>query len=90
MASGPSRGKSKTVGRTASGTTAQHGTIAADPTVYPLGTVMDIPGYGKGRVEDTGGAIRGPERPDLFFNSHQQALEWGRQRLPVKVWMIHP
>jgi 3D (Asp-Asp-Asp) domain-containing protein len=47
---------------------------------------MYIPGYGYGRVEDTGSAIQGPTRIDLFYGSHQQALEWGRQRVPVKIW----
>jgi 3D (Asp-Asp-Asp) domain-containing protein len=84
--SGPNKGKSKQVGVTASGTKAQEGTIAADPRYYPFGTVMYIPGYGYGRVEDTGGAIQGPARIDLFFESHRQAAGWGRKRLPVKTW----
>jgi 3D (Asp-Asp-Asp) domain-containing protein len=36
-------------------------------------------------VEDRGGAIKG-KRLDLFFDSHKEALEWGRQQLDVKVW----
>lgn len=46
---------------------------------------MYIEGYGYGRVEDRGGAIKG-QHVDLFFRTHQQALEWGRQTLKVKVW----
>jgi 3D (Asp-Asp-Asp) domain-containing protein len=84
-ASGPLKGKGKRVGETASGSMARKGTIAADTSVYPFGTVMFIEGYGYGRVEDRGGAIKGA-RIDLFFNSHQQALEWGRQQQLVKVW----
>jgi 3D (Asp-Asp-Asp) domain-containing protein len=84
--SGPNRGKPKKVGYTASGTQAHKGTIAADPRYYPFGTVMYIPGYGYGKVEDTGGDIKGPSRIDLFFKTHQQALQWGRQRVPAKVW----
>jgi 3D (Asp-Asp-Asp) domain-containing protein len=84
--SGPNKGKPKKVGITASGTRARKGTIAADRRYYPFGTVMYIPGYGYGRVEDLGSAIQGPGRIDLFFGSHQQALEWGRQSRPVLIW----
>ncbi len=84
--SGPSKGKPKKVGITASGTKAHKGTIAADRRYYPFGTVLYVPGYGYGRVEDAGSAIQGSARIDLFYGSHQSALEWGRQRVPVKVW----
>lgn len=47
---------------------------------------MYIPGYGYGRVEDTGSAITGAKRIDLFFDAHQEALEWGRRQEAVKVW----
>jgi 3D (Asp-Asp-Asp) domain-containing protein len=61
------------------------GTIAADTVHYPFGTIMDIPGYGRGIVQDRGSAIKGPNRIDLFFNSHQTALKWGRKTIPVKI-----
>jgi hypothetical protein len=61
------------------------GTIAADTRHYPFGTRMYVPGYGWGRVEDRGGAIKGPDRIDLFFDSHQDALYWGRRRVPVQI-----
>lgn len=86
FASGPNKGKPKRVGITASGTKARHGTIAADTSKYPFGTVMYIEGYGYGRVEDRGGAIKG-DHIDLFFHSHKAALEWGRQWVQVKVWI---
>ncbi len=60
------------------------GTIAADTTHYPFGTLIYVPGYGKGVVEDRGSAIKGPKRIDIFFNSHCKALKWGRKRLTVK------
>jgi 3D (Asp-Asp-Asp) domain-containing protein len=84
--SGPNKGKPKKVGITASGTHAHKGTIAADRRYYPFGTQMYIPGYGAGRVEDTGGAIQGPARIDLFFETHQQAMAWGRKKVSVQVW----
>ena len=86
IASGPSKGKPKAVGITASGAKTKPGTIAADTSRYPFGTILYIPGYGYGRVEDRGGAIQG-EHIDLYFTSHKKALTWGKRRLPVKVWM---
>lgn len=84
-ASGPNKGKTKKVGITASGTKARKGTIAADTSRYPFGTVMYVPGYGYGRVEDRGGKITG-DSIDLFFPNHGSALDWGRRKLRVKVW----
>ena len=81
---GPSKGKKKKVGVTSSGTNAKVGTIAADTKIYPYGTRMKIPGYGWGVVEDIGGAIKGA-RIDLFFNSHKDALEWGRKSVDIEV-----
>ena len=46
---------------------------------------MHIPGYGWGRVEDIGGAIKG-KHIDLYFPSHKKALKWGRDWKQVKVW----
>lgn len=63
----------------------QDGTIAADTKFYPFGTRMYIPGYGWGTVEDRGGAIKGPTRIDIFYNSHTEALQWGRKRVQVTI-----
>ena len=84
-ASGPNKGKRKAVGITASGTRARVGTIAADTSRYPFNTIMYIPGYGYGRVEDRGGKIKG-NHIDLFFRTHKQGLRWGRQKKMVKIW----
>ncbi len=75
----------KHVGITSSGTLARPGTIAADPAFYPYGTIMHIPGYGYGRVEDTGGAIKG-RHIDLYRPHHRLARQWGVRTKPVKVW----
>ena len=85
VASGPNKGKRKVVGLTSSGTWARYGTIAADTRYYPYGTVMIVPGYGRGVVEDIGGAIKGPRRIDVYFKTRRQALQWGRQTLKVRV-----
>ncbi|MFZ9033020.1 MAG: 3D domain-containing protein [Anaerohalosphaeraceae bacterium] len=60
--------------------------VAADKS-YPFGTEMAIPGYNSDRavkVMDRGGAIKG-SRLDLFFHTHQQALQWGVQHLDVLI-----
>jgi hypothetical protein len=63
----------------------EEGTIAADTRYYPFGTRMYVPGYGWGRVEDRGGAIKGKDRIDLYFASHNDALLWGRRKLQVHI-----
>lgn len=60
-------------------------TIAADPKVFPIGTVLYIPDYGYGVVADTGGAIKG-KKIDLYFDSLDQVYkEWGKKTLDVYV-----
>lgn len=80
FASGPLKGRPKEIGRTSSGTMAKHGTIAADPARFPTGTRITVPGYGKGTVEDTGGAIKGAHI-DLWFPAHEEARRWGARKL---------
>lgn len=79
---GPQKGKPKAVGVTYSGTRAHRGTIAADLSVYPIGTKLVVPGYGEGVVEDIGGAIKG-RHIDIWFPSHREARKWGAQWLDV-------
>jgi 3D (Asp-Asp-Asp) domain-containing protein len=85
VSSGPNRGELKAVGYTASGVRAKNGTIAADTSIFPFGTVMYVPGYGYGRVEDRGRDIKG-YRIDLYFHSHSVAMKWGREKKKVTVW----
>ncbi len=61
------------------------GTIAADTRYYRFGTRMYVRGYGWGVVEDRGSAIKGPNRLDIFFDSHSQALKWGRKKVRVQI-----
>jgi len=63
----------------------QRGTIAADTDYYAFGTKMTVPGWGKGVVDDVGGAIKGPNRLDLFFPSHRKANDWGRRTVEVEI-----
>ncbi|MDA0321131.1 MAG: 3D domain-containing protein [Verrucomicrobia bacterium] len=85
FAYGPSRGKVKRVGVTSNGSHARVGTIAADTGVFPFGTIIYVPGYGYGKVEDRGGDIKG-KHIDLYFRSHGQAQEWGRRVKDIKIW----
>lgn len=58
-------------------------TIAADPKIFPMGSVLYIPGYGYGIVADTGGAIKG-KKIDLFYNTKEDIYkEWGKKKLNV-------
>lgn len=60
-------------------------TIAADPKVFPLGTILWIPGYGYGIVADTGSAIKG-KKIDLYFESKEDVYRlWGKKKLEVYV-----
>lgn len=70
--------------RTATGAAAARGIIAVDPSVIPLGTRVYVPGYGTAVAADTGGAISG-SRIDLCFNTHAEALAWGRRAVTITI-----
>ncbi|WP_083613315.1 3D domain-containing protein [Paenibacillus sp. P46E] len=60
-------------------------TIAADPKVIPLGSVLYIPGYGYAVVADTGSAIKG-RKIDLYFSTTKQVYkEWGKKTVVVQL-----
>lgn len=70
------------VQRTSSGTIPEEGrTIAADWSVLPEGSEVIIGGHPY-IVEDTGGAIKG-NRIDIYFESHEVALEFGVQEVEL-------
>jgi 3D (Asp-Asp-Asp) domain-containing protein/septal ring factor EnvC (AmiA/AmiB activator) len=71
-----------THGGTASGLPTGPGVVAVYPTVIPLGTRMDIAGYGPGIAADTGTAIKGL-RIDLWFPTLNQALSWGKRTVTI-------
>lgn len=70
--------------KTATGTWPRRGTIAVDPKVIPLGTILYIPGYGYGKAEDTGGRIKG-NTIDLFMGNRTEAINWGRRTIEIKI-----
>ena len=59
-------------------------TIAVDPSIIPLGSKVYIPGYGEAVAADTGGAIKG-HRIDLFLNSENECINWGRQNVTLYI-----
>lgn len=59
-------------------------TIAADWDVFQAGTVLYIEGLGERIVQDRGGAINGMD-VDVYFDDHQEALEFGRRHLNAYV-----
>lgn len=77
------------IGLTASGKDVSYNSgrfVAADKQ-FAFGTNLIIPGYNDGKpveVQDRGGAIKG-NKLDVFFASHQDALEWGRRNIEVTV-----
>jgi cystine transport system substrate-binding protein len=70
------------LGHTSTGLPTGWGVVAVDPGLIPLGTKLNIPGYGEGVAADTGGAVRGPTI-DLWFPTLSQALAWGRRTVTV-------
>lgn len=81
----------KTNGITASGAPAQAYYTLAAGSVYPMGTVIYIPyfsGMSNGGwfvVQDRGGAISS-DRLDVYFNTHGEALQFGRRNLECYVY----
>jgi 3D (Asp-Asp-Asp) domain-containing protein len=60
-------------------------TIAADPKVLPIGSILYVPGYGYAVVADTGSAIKG-RKIDLYFATIKQVYkEWGKKTVEVQL-----
>ena len=71
---------------TASGMLAHQGiTVAVDTNVIPMHSKILIQGVGIRIAQDRGGAIKG-KKIDLYFNDHDEAIEFGKQSR--KVWLL--
>lgn len=70
---------------TATGSRVRRGVVAVDPSIIPLGTKLYVEGYGYAQALDTGSAIKG-FKIDLYFESYQEAIRWGRRK--VKVYLV--
>ena len=74
----------KTDGITKTGTKATAGrTVAVDPEVIPLGSTLLIDGQ-EYIAEDIGGNIKG-KVIDIYFDTHAEALDYGKQSHSVKI-----
>ena len=69
---------------TATGLKAQHGVVAVDPGVIPLGTRLYIEGYGYAIAGDTGSAIKG-NRIDLCFDTLGEVEAYGWRTITVEI-----
>ncbi|WP_349408360.1 3D domain-containing protein [Pseudalkalibacillus sp. SCS-8] len=62
-----------------------YSTIAADPSIFPIGSILWIPGYGFGVVADTGSAIK-QHKIDLYYEKVEDVYsQWGKKTLDVYV-----
>lgn len=62
-----------------------YSTIAADTRVFPIGSILWIPGYGYGVVADTGSAIK-KKKIDLYYETVDDVYKkWGKKTLDVYV-----
>ncbi|WP_427813635.1 3D domain-containing protein [Enterococcus sp. 22-H-5-01] len=58
--------------------------IAVDPSVIPLGSMVEVSGYGIAIAGDTGGAIKG-NIIDCHFPTEEQCIQWGRRSVTVTI-----
>ncbi|MFE8696697.1 3D domain-containing protein [Cytobacillus sp. FJAT-53684] len=62
-----------------------YSTVAADLNVFPIGTILFVPGYGYGVVADKGGAIKG-NKVDLYYETVDDVYnKWGKKTLDVYI-----
>ena len=72
-------------GRTALGIPVGRGVVAVDPHLIPLGTHMQVPGYGASVAADVGTAIKG-RIIDLWMPTDAAARRWGRRTVIITVY----
>ncbi len=58
--------------------------IAVDPSVIPLGSMVEVPGYGIAVAGDTGGAIIG-NHIDVHLPTTAQAQAWGAKNITIQI-----
>ncbi|KJU85921.1 3D domain protein [Candidatus Magnetobacterium bavaricum] len=76
-------GKWAKYNKTKSGTTPhKFRTVAVDPLVIPIGSLVYIEGIGWRVAEDSGKLVKG-NTIDLFVDSYSEAMQFGRQKLTV-------
>lgn len=75
--------------KTATGTWPRIGTVAANPKQIPYGTKIYVPGYGYGRIEDTGSNKHSLDQLplDLWLPTNAECRQWGSRR-NVKIYIL--
>lgn len=58
--------------------------MAVDTNIIPLYSIVEIEGIGKAIALDSGGAIKG-NKIDLLVATHEEAIQFGRKNLNMKV-----
>lgn len=59
--------------------------IATDPSVIPLGTVVEIEGFDELFIaDDIGGKIKG-YKIDILMSTKQEAYQWGRREVKLRI-----
>ena len=72
-------------GNTALGVPVRKGVVAVDPKLIPLGTKLQVPGYGPGLAADVGWAIKG-RIIYLWFTTTAKARSWGRRTVTITIY----
>lgn len=74
-------------GITFSGVLVQRGIVAADPTILPIGSVIEVkagPYSGIYVVMDTGAVVKG-RLIDIYLPDEEEAIQFGRQEVRIRV-----
>jgi 3D (Asp-Asp-Asp) domain-containing protein len=71
-------------GTTATGMPVGWGVVAVDPSVIPLGSRLQVPGYGNGTAADVGSGIKG-DVIDLWMPAAKCAA-WGRRTVTITIY----
>lgn len=58
--------------------------IAVDPNIIPYGSILVDSIGNEYRADDCGGAIKG-DHIDIYFSSHEEALNYGRQTIELAI-----
>lgn len=71
-------------GKNVSNQSIDHRVVAVDPSVIPLGSLVEVEGMGTFTALDTGGAIKG-NKIDILMQSKEKAYSFGRKDMKVRV-----
>ena len=62
-----------------------HRVIATDPSVIPLGSIVEIDGFDELFIaDDIGGKIKG-YKIDILMSTKAEAYQWGRREVKIRI-----